>query len=370
MSHYSNHINLLILPTDACNLNCVYCFHNPYTFDCKKMSIETVKHLLDITTPHYKNINIIWHGGEPLLMGQKFYEEMLSLQKNYSCTISNSIQSNLTLLTPELADFFANNNITISGSFDGVCNEQLRGHSEAILAGRRLMIDRGKRCGLIMVVSSRNIDYLIESYAFFKQEGVDFSLNLYLDQKDNRNRALQLEEHKTIARLCELFDHWAHDVTGTIHISYFKNIIDFLLFQKKSLCSFTSCLGRWIGVHHDGSLSPCNRYFPKEFSFGNVKDYSDIGEAFESEGFINLLKCAIERREKCKNCEIYEYCSGGCNNTALNENGIEHNDGLSCKILLGVYKHIATFLSTLPADSNTKTQLNPLLFEALKRRSQ
>lgn len=367
MPHYSEHINLLILPTDACNMNCVYCFHKPYSFDFEKISTQTVKHLLDITTPHYRQINIIWHGGEPLLMGQNFYEEMLSLQKNYDCTIKNSIQSNLTLLTPELADFLSSNDITISGSFDGICNEQLRGCSNAILAGRKLMVDRGKKCGLIMVVSGGNINHLIDSYSFFKREGVNFSLNLYLDQKDNHNATLQLEEHEAITRLCELFDHWARDTTGTIHISYFKNILDFLLFRKKSLCSFTSCLGRWLGVSHDGTLGPCNRFFPKEYSFGNVNDYCDIGEAFESEGFTNLLKKAIIRREKCKSCEIYAYCCGGCNNTALNENGIENNGGLSCKVLLGVYKHIEAFLTNWQQESNASSKYNPLLLSLLQK---
>lgn len=142
MAHYYEHINLLILPTDACNMNCIYCFHRPYSCHFEKINIQTIKHLLDITTPYYKRVNIIWHGGEPLLMGVDFYKEVVGIQKTYDCRITNAIQSNLTLLSPEMADFFAENNISISGSFDGVCNEALRGHSKEILAGRQLMIDQ------------------------------------------------------------------------------------------------------------------------------------------------------------------------------------------------------------------------------------
>ena len=239
MPHFYEHINLLIMPTDACNMNCVYCFHKPYSKDCGRMSIHTVKQLLDITASHYKSINIIWHGGEPLLMGLDFYKEVLLLQSNYSCRINNSIQSNLTLLTPEMANFFSKNNIDVSGSFDGICNEKTRGRSEDILSARQLMVDQHKRCGFIMVVSGLNVNHLIDSYHFFKEKDVNFSLNLYLEQKANCVDELRLDEHNAVLRLNELFDYWATDTSGKTHISYFKNILDFILFQKKSLS--TSC---------------------------------------------------------------------------------------------------------------------------------
>lgn len=364
MAHFYEHINLLIMPTDACNMNCVYCFHKPYTNNVYKMNMETVKQLFDITALHYKTVNVIWHGGEPLLMGLQFYKDVLELQRSYSCRFTNSVQSNLTLLTPELADFFAENNIDISGSFDGICNEQSRGRSDDILTCRELMIKRGKRCGFIMVVSGLNIDHLIESYNFFKKLDVSFSLNLYLDQKDNRSALLQLQEETAIFRLNELFDYWASDVNGKTHISYFKNILDFLLQNKKTLCSYTSCLGRWMGVHFDGALSPCNRYFPSEYSLGNVYDYNDIGEAFESPGFQLLIQEAIERRNKCKQCEIFDFCNGGCNNVALNEHGVQNNGGLSCRILKAVYKHIDEFISNVDINIDNGS-INPLLVKMI-----
>lgn len=367
MPHYTKHLNILIMPTDACNINCVYCFHKPYTTGFNKMDLSMAEHLFDITAPYYSKVNIIWHGGEPLLMGLEFYKDVMKLQRKYNCQINNSIQSNLTLLTSEMADFFAENNITVSGSFDGVCNEQLRGHSNAILTGRQLMVDRGKKCGLIMVVSNRNVDHLIESYHFFKNIGVNFSLNLYLDPKENKNQELRLKEDIAVQRLCELFDYWLKDNSGTIHISYFRDIIKYILENKKNLCCYTSCLGRWIGLYHDGTLGPCNRYFPKEYSFGNIQNYSDIGEAFESDGFTNLLTQAIARREKCKSCDIFAFCSGGCNNTALNENGLAENGGLSCRILLCVYQYIDKIISNMNVENIDKNKYNPLFLDMLKK---
>ena len=366
MPKFYNHINLLIMPTDACNMNCVYCFHKPYSTNFDRMSVDTIKRIFDITAPYYETINVIWHGGEPLLMGLEFYKNILALQKKYNCKFINSIQSNLTLLTSEIADFLAENNIDISGSFDGVCNEELRGNSEKILSCRQLMIDRGKRCGFIMVVSGYNIDRLIESYNFFKSINVNFSLNLYVDQKGNPQEKMQLQEEHTIQRLTELFDYWAKDVNGNIYISYFQNILEFILEGKKSLCSYTSCLGRWLGIHYDGTLGPCNRYFPKEYMFGNVYDYMNIGDAFNSDGFKKLLQEAIERRNKCKKCEINNFCNGGCNNVSLNENGISNNNGLTCKILRGVYYYIYDYICNAITACDY-TELNPQFVKLLQK---
>lgn len=367
MPHFSEHINILMIPTDSCNMNCVYCFHNPYTENFEKMSLQTVKRTLDITAPYYKHINLIWHGGEPLLMGIDFYKQVIELEKKYNCKINNSIQSNLTLLTTEFADFFKENDISISGSFDGTCNEKLRGNSEEILSGRKLITSRNKRCGLIMVVSNENINSLIESYNFFKTEGINYSLNLYLDSKSEFSPNLKLNKNITAEKLCELFDFWAKDSSGTIHVSYFKNILDYLLLNKKTLCSYTSCLGRWLSVKSNGTITPCNRYFPKEYNYGNVYDYTDIGQAFSSSGFENILKAAIERRKKCKDCKIYDYCSGGCNNVALNENGITNNGGMHCQILIAVYNHIEEFIANMPSEKNDIYQYNPLLVEMIKK---
>jgi uncharacterized protein len=332
------------------------------------MKIDTVRHLLDITAPHYKQINIIWHGGEPLLMGLDFYKEVIRLQQAYSCTIKNSIQSNLTLLTPQMADFFVEQGIYVSGSFDGVCNEQLRGHDPEILSARQLMVDRGQKCGLIMVVSKKNIDHLVESYELFKALQCDFSLNLYLNQNNFTIQQLCLEKGETVEKITELFNYWAYDTSG-IHISYFDNILKYILLGKKTVCTYTSCLGKWMAVHYNGEISPCNRYFSHEYSYGNICDYNDIGEAFESDGFKLLITQAIYRRKKCKECDIYDFCSGGCNNVAFNENGITNNGGLSCQILRSIYKHIEKFLSDSDSLLEQKDRINPLLINMIRKHS-
>ena len=357
-----NKINLLVMPTDCCNMNCVYCFHSSFHEKEGRMSGETLRRLYDITFACYQNVLIIWHGGEPLCMGKSFFEEALQLQTSYpGVHVINRMQSNLTLLTDDMADFLCSSHIGGGSSFDGINNEYLRGDSERILAGREKLLSRGKACGFIMVLSRKNVDTLIESYELFKRLNANYSINPYVHTTAVNDSELALDASHTIQRLQEFFDYWIADAKCNVHVDYFERILKFIIFGKKSVCKYTSCLGKWLGIRYDGSIVPCNRYFPDEFGLGSIWDYDKLSDAFQSDGFRRLLEGAIERRYKCQNCEVFPFCAGGCNNVALNEGGITENGGSTCKITKGIYSYIKTYLSDSEDHRLADRQANPMI---------
>lgn len=361
-------INILVMPTDQCNMNCIYCFHNPYHEKQGKMSRNTLSQIFKVVFKTYQDVTFIWHGGEPMAMGLHFFQDVISMQNQYkNVKIENRMQSNLTLLTDEMADFFRNNNFKIGTSFDGVKNEQLRGNSKKILMGREKLLTRGKTCGFIMVISKKNIDTLIESYELFKRLNANYTINTYVSTTMPNNHELELEPDNAAAKIIEFYEYWLKDTECKIHISYFERILSYILSGKKSVCKYNSCLGKWIGIRYDGSVVPCNRYFPDEYTYGNVWDMEEISNAFESEGFRRLLTEAIARREKCIVCPIFHFCTGGCNNVALNENGISNNGGSSCQILKNVYFHIKNSIYYVILENNFNG-INPSVINLIKNR--
>jgi len=63
----SNYLNLIILPTEACNFRCTYCYE---TFENKKMPrpvVTGIKSLIDRRGEDLDELEISWFGGEPLL---------------------------------------------------------------------------------------------------------------------------------------------------------------------------------------------------------------------------------------------------------------------------------------------------------------
>jgi len=344
-------IAILVVPTEQCNMDCVYCYHNPHHEKNRvSMSIETLEQLMKITLPNFDKVSFIWHGGEPLLMGVDFYKEALKLQKKHGkgTIIRNSIQTNLTLLSNEFVDLLVQNKFWVSSSFDGVCNDSTRGNSDIILAKRALLKNKGQEVGNILVLSQKTVYDLIDSYRFFKERKIGYKMNLYIDTvKNDDSCKLSVPSDVYIAKMTELFDYWISDIECNVRVSNFVELLRYFLFGEKFVCCYTSCLGKWLGIRADGSIANCVRFFPNKYLYGSIFDYSDIREAFSSDGFRNMLSDSIKRREKCKGCVIYDYCQGGCSNEALFENGMDNNGGNSCKCRIGLYKYVKEMVDAL-----------------------
>ena len=102
---------LIFKETEACNSNCIYCDviarKKPKTISMdhlKKVFVYINEYLEKFPNEYF---SIVWHGGEPLIVGVDFYRKVLEFQETYCSStksrIEHDIQSNLTLIThPEI----------------------------------------------------------------------------------------------------------------------------------------------------------------------------------------------------------------------------------------------------------------------------
>ena len=112
----------IFIVTKRCNMNCIYCQANAGGCDkSADMTMETAKRGVDIAmSSPSQYITIEFQGGEPLLNFEvvKYiveYSQSIKGDKN----IEYCIATNLSALTEEILDFFAEFNVSISTSFDG-----------------------------------------------------------------------------------------------------------------------------------------------------------------------------------------------------------------------------------------------------------
>lgn len=126
----------------------IYCFHSAHHGNSGRMTLETLRRLYDIAFADYPDVSILWHSGEPLLMGVDFFRQAIRMQAGCRGRIRNSLQSNLTQMTEEFADFLCSSHISVRTSFDGCKNEETRGNAREILAGREMLLRRGGRAGI------------------------------------------------------------------------------------------------------------------------------------------------------------------------------------------------------------------------------
>ena len=74
-----------------------------------------------ITSQPTPVVEFVWQGGEPTLLGIDFFKRVIELQKPFvgKKTITNSLQTNGTLLTDEWCRFLKKNNFMVGISLDG-----------------------------------------------------------------------------------------------------------------------------------------------------------------------------------------------------------------------------------------------------------
>jgi uncharacterized protein len=98
LRHFSsNYLNLIILPTEACNFRCTYCYE---TFENKKMPrpvVTGIKSLIDRRGEDLDRLDISWFGGEPLLALDVITEiskHALDVAKTEGFTFSSGMTTN------------------------------------------------------------------------------------------------------------------------------------------------------------------------------------------------------------------------------------------------------------------------------------
>ncbi|MCW3051056.1 MAG: Radical domain protein [Chthonomonadales bacterium] len=115
-----------------CNLDCKYCFYlekeSLYQEDRKAQpSWQMPDAVLETYIRQYieqqdvPEICFAWQGGEPTLLGVRFFRKVVALQRKYADgkRILNALQTNGTLLDDEWGAFLADQEFLVGLSIDG-----------------------------------------------------------------------------------------------------------------------------------------------------------------------------------------------------------------------------------------------------------
>lgn len=342
----NNHMTVIMKPTNQCNLRCKYCYHAENGYSNDKMTESTLEKAIAVTAPFIEHITYNWHGGEPLMMGLDFYEKALFYQNKYKRPdqiISNTMQTNGTLLTDEFISFFKNNNFRVGLSFDGPYNDSIRGGTEQTLNSYNRIFKSGMSCGTITVIGDHNINNLIEIYEYFKKRHTSFKIAPIFNSgavKDNNELLIHSPESYGNA-VIELFDYWIMDKTGDISIRPLDKYIHSFFINRMRSCTRNNCMYHMTSVYHDGSVYPCGKSYPKDYCIGNVNDISNINELFKNKTYQTIVSAREKREMYCiKNCDIYDYCHAGCNNDSIIAGDITKPDIFQCVYHRLLLRHI------------------------------
>ena len=114
---------LIFQSTSFCNLDCKYCYLPNRALN-SKIDIEIIERTLNnvIESGIIKDsFSIVWHAGEPMVIGVDFYRKVNDLIKKIipkNITVNQHIQTNATLINDEWCDFFNESNMRVGISVD------------------------------------------------------------------------------------------------------------------------------------------------------------------------------------------------------------------------------------------------------------
>ena len=337
-----NSLSVLIKPASGlCNMNCKYCFYNDLMENRKIkdygfMSLKTLEIIVKKSMLlENKNVNFMFQGGEPMLIGLDFYISLISLVEKYNLygiNVTYGIQTNGTLITNQFAKFFSENDFLVGISIDGFKEIQdiyrldKDGTStfNSTISGLEQLKKHDVDFNILSVVTNEVSENTTDIYSFLKNLGTDYIQFIPYISRVNEEEDIEFLTNSNYLRfLKELFDLWYLDFTNgkIVSIRYFDDIIKIVMGYSAESCTLRGVCSNQNVIEADGSIYPCDFYVLDNWRIGNIYDYT-FKEVLES----NILKGFIESsrviNSVCKECRYYNLCKGGClknQNSSIND---------------------------------------------------
>jgi uncharacterized protein len=304
------------------------------------------------------------------------------LQKPFSGTktISNSLQTNGTLLTDEWCAFLKRHNFMVGISIDGpkaIHNRYRRDHKgkgtfDRVMQGLKLLQKHKVDYNVMACVARETAKHPREVYRFLKDHGVEFiqfsPVVERLPYESGRQIGLRLagpaslnkEEAQTAVTpwtvipeeygnfLIDVYEEWVHHDVGTVFIMNFEWALNAWIGNPSPVCVHAEQCGRSLVIEHNGDVYACDHCVYPDYRVGNIKTdkLSKMAERSLQSGFGVIKETALPRW--CKECKVLAACRGGCPKhrfalTQYNEPGLHY----LCEGYKKFFFHIRKYLHAM-----------------------
>jgi uncharacterized protein len=337
----------------ACNLDCEYCFYleKKALFGAgenHRMSDDVLRAFISnyIESQPTPIVEFVWQGGEPTLLGIDFFKKVVGLQKPFMNrkTITNSLQTNGTLLTDEWCSFLKENGFMVGISLDGpkeihdIYRRDRRGEGtfDRAIRGLRLLQKHGIEYNVMASVARETARRPLDVYRFFKDEGVEFIqftpiVERMADASSNLcgmrfapPAALDKKEYQTEVTpwtvipkeygdfLIAAYEDWVRHDVGSVFVMNFEWALNAWIGNPSPVCIHAQQCGRSIVLEHNGDVYACDHCVYPSYRLGNVVSdslSSMVAKSLQS-GFGVTKESALPRA--CRECAVLAACRGGC----------------------------------------------------------
>lgn len=382
---FARPLYVMLKPVGAqCNLACTYCYY----LEKSKLYSEEKRHvmsdeLLENFTKMYiqaqtqREVMFTWHGGETMLRPLSFYRKAIALQQRYGKgrVISNSIQTNGTLLTDEWCEFLRENNWLVGISIDGprAVHDAYRlarngqGTFDEVMKGIEMLKHHGVEWNAMAVVNRLNAEDPLGFYRFFKEIGAKYIqftpiVERMMAHNDGRHLAHLGDEDLPVADfsvtpqqwgrfLCTIFDEWVRHDVGEIFIELFDATLANWVGHPPGICTHAVECGHAGVMEFNGDVYSCDHFVFPEYRLGNIRTQTIAGMLYgeKQQQFSTLKRAALP--SQCKACRYLFACNGECpkNRFAKTRDG-EAGLNYLCEGYYKFYAHSEPYMAYMKAE--------------------
>ncbi len=336
-----------MVPTNRCNMACVYCHAKSQSLSRKEWDMDdevlykTVDFFFSVPRQGRKQMRIEFQGGEPLLrydLIQKAMDYAMQRAEAESIELSFAIVSNLTLMSDEIAqDIKERGNVKLCSSLDGP--PLVHDRQRVYPSGRGTYEDVVRWAEKL----KEEYDIFVPFLPTFTVNGLGHEREIVDEYIERGVNILYLRYVNYLGRAYE--SGYDVGVTPEQFVGAWKRTLDYVLEKNRGGHSFREgktayllgnvlnpahaymCLRRPCGcgisqviVGHNGTIHGCDggRSVPMLIMGNVLSDTYD--EVFTSDTAMALRTLAAETLPECQTCPFGPYC-GYCVARGINQHG-------------------------------------------------
>lgn len=324
---------IIFKPTESCNARCTYCDVVWKPVSKKTMSFDTLELIfkrIDEYLTSYPNeeVDLVWHGGEPLLLGVEYFKKALELQntrcRSTCARIHHAVQTNLTLMSQKFIDVFRQLGINSVGtSYDP--HPGMRGlgqncdsekYNREFYKGLELLRMNNFAWGFIYVVTKYSLTNPIDIFHHLSNlsVGKGFSMMPVLTYGSNASD-VAISPHEYVDFLGAIFPVWYQHRIRFPNVDPFSSLYNNITKKQKSLSCNDSgtCATSHIYIGPQGEVSQCGRSADWDIIwYGTIHDHMLFEIISDPRKDIFNLRNKILLEGECAGCRFWWLCHGGC----------------------------------------------------------
>lgn len=318
---YAGYLCVILKVTRACNLRCSYCTDwraGPNTTMSFAALVRSVQQALGTGAAA---VDIVLHGGEPLLLRRRLIQ-LLALQEHFAAPgtiVRTHVQTNGTMLDPRVRALLALFDMRVSVSVDGTrelhdrTRRDKRGNStwDSVCDGIHALREDGTLAGVLTVVTP---DTLAadprELWGDLVSTGTPSVC--FLAERPEPGVAARVSRAEYVRFLLRM-EHERRVAASEVSIREVDSALRVIAGQQSGFCELAgNCVGHFISVDPDGSVSHCDKYLGDDaYVLGNLMR-QELPEILRSPRVVALTTTAQQDVERLQPCRWASQCQGWC----------------------------------------------------------